>query len=224
MTIVLRRLWPGTDRQDVAQWDDLDLIDGLNRPLGGRVVPAQRFDRVADVLDPDGLSLSRRVDVDDSAADSKLAVLVRGIFAAESGIDQQLTQIRRGDFLSRPKVDGRVKQTLRRADAREQRRRGSDNDASRGSRQRMERPRARRGDADVRRQSAIRVDLMRGKRQHRPIRGGGGKSLQGRQKEAHIADGLLEVAVAWHDVQDNPVRHRVRCACDEQGLGGRRQP
>ena len=76
----------------------------------------------------------------------------------------------------------------------------------------------------MRRQPAIRIDLMRGERQHGSIRGGGGKSLQRREKQAHIADGLLEVAIAWHDVQDDPVRCRVRGASDEQGFGGRRQP
>ena len=74
------------------------------------------------------------------------------------------------------------------------------------------------------REPAIRVDLVRWKRQHGPVRSRSGKAFERRQKEADVADRLLEVPVAGYDVQDHPMRHRVRCACDEQGFGGRRQP
>ena len=74
------------------------------------------------------------------------------------------------------------------------------------------------------REPAIRVDLVRWKRQYRPVRSRRGKTLKRRQKEADIADRLLEVAIAGDDVHDDPMRHRVRCACDEQAFGGRRQP
>ncbi len=68
----------------------------------------------------------------------------------------------------------------------------------------MQRPGARRGDADMRREPAIRVDLVRWKRQHGPVRGRGGKTLKRRQKEADVADRLLEVAVAGTTYRTTP--------------------
>ena len=57
---------------DIAQRDDGQLIDRRDRSLGRRVVGAKRFDRVADELEPDRLRLSPGgKDVEDAAADRR---------------------------------------------------------------------------------------------------------------------------------------------------------
>ena len=99
----------------VAQRHDRHLIDRRDRPLRRRIVGAQRFDRVADELEPDRMRLAGGKDVDDAAADRELAVLVGRILAREAGVDQQLGQIGRRDVLAGPQVDRRRQQPLRRA-------------------------------------------------------------------------------------------------------------
>ena len=83
--------------------------------------------------------------------------------------------------------------------ARQQRRRRRDDDARGAGGERVQRAGARRGDADVRRQPAIRIDLVRRKRQHRRGRAAVADSpSSAARKKRTSADGLLEVAVARH--------------------------
>ena len=88
-------------RQHIAQRDDADLIDRLERSLCARVVGADRFDRVANELEPDRLRLACRIHVDNAAADRELAMLVCRILAAEAGVDQQIAQIGRARYPGR---------------------------------------------------------------------------------------------------------------------------
>src|SRR5687767_14449920 len=62
--------------KDVAKRNDGELIDGLDGPLRGRIVCAQRLDRVADELEPHGVELPGRIDVQDAATNRELAMLV----------------------------------------------------------------------------------------------------------------------------------------------------
>ena len=91
--------------QNVLQRHDPHVVDRADRPLRGRVVTAQRFNRVADKLEPHGLRFAGREDVDDAAADGELAVLVCRVFAAETGVDEQLAEIGRCNFLSWLQID-----------------------------------------------------------------------------------------------------------------------
>ena len=49
------------------------------------------------------------------------------------------------------------------------------------------------------------------------------QAFERREEEAHVGDGLFEVAVAGHDVQHDAVRQRVRGRRHEQRLRRRRQ-
>ena len=180
----------------------------MDRCVDG-VVPSQRLDRVADELETDRLVFAGREDVEDAAADGELAVLVGGIFPRESGVDEQLGQVGRGDVLPRLQIDRRAEQTLRRAHARQQRGRRRDDDARGPSGDGVQRPGARRGDADVRRQTAIGIDLVRGKRQDGAIRAFRRETLERGHEEADVRDRLFEFAIARHDVQHDAVRQPV---------------
>ena len=73
----------------------------------------------------------------------------------------------------------------------------------------------------MRQHAAVRIDFMRRERQHRLLRRRVRQSLESSQKEAGVADHLLEIAVGRHDVQHRALRPRVRGGSDEQRLGRR---
>ena len=73
--------------QDVAQRNDRDVIDGLGGALRRRIVGAHRLDGVADVLEPDGLGLAGRKEIEDATPNGEFAVLVSRILAPEPSID-----------------------------------------------------------------------------------------------------------------------------------------
>ena len=150
-------------------------------------------------------------------------MLVGRVFAAETGVDKQFAQVGRRDFVAGLELDRCVHQALRRADARQQRRGGGHDDARRSGDQRMQGAGAGGGDADVRRHAAVGVDLVRGKAEHRAIGGNVGQPFERRHEERHVADRLLEVAVAWHHIQHHAARHRLRGRRDIHGLGRRIQ-
>ena len=120
--------------QDVAQRYDRDLVDRRDRALSGRVVGAERLDRVTDEFEPDRMRLAGRKDVDDAAADCELAVLVGRIFAAEAGINEQFGEIGRRDVLTGLQLERRGEHPLGSRHARQQRRRRRDHHACRAAR------------------------------------------------------------------------------------------
>ena len=168
------------------------------------------LDRVADELEADRVRLAGRENVEDAAADGELAVLVGRIFAGEAGIDQQLGEIGRRDVLAGPQLDRGGEQPFGRADARQQRRRRGDDDPGRAARERMERPRAGRRDADVRRHPAVRDRLRATETAAPPDLAAGVSPSSAARKNDDVGDGLFEIAVARQDVQHDA---RAGCAC-----------
>ena len=177
-SVVVRR----AHGKHILQRHDADLIDRLDRPLGRRVVATHRLNRVADELEPDRLRLAGRKDVDDAAADRELAVLVRRILAREAGIDEQLREIDRRDLLARLQIERRAEKPARSADARHQGRGRRDHDAGGAGADAVQRPRAHRRHADVRRQPPVRIHLVRGERQNGPIGRGAGQPFHARPR------------------------------------------
>ena len=118
---------------------------------------------------PDRLGIGRRKDVDDAAANGESAVLVDRILAGESGVDQQV-----GKACGSISVPGRIssdarQQPFRRADLRKQRGRRTPRSDGRSGCGGVQRAGAGGRDPEVRRHPAVRVDLQRRKRQHRPL-------------------------------------------------------
>jgi hypothetical protein len=147
--------------QHVAQGNDGDLIDRRDRTLRRRVVGADRFDRVADELQPDRVRGARRKDVHDPATDRELAVFVGWVFAGEPGIDEQVGEIGRCDVLPGSEVERRRQESQGSGHTRQERRRRRHHDPRCPARDRVQGSCADRRDADVRRQPAIRIDFVR---------------------------------------------------------------
>ena len=76
---------------------------------------------------------------------------------------------------------------------------------------------------DVRRQSAIGIDLVRGKGEHCVFQSGLRQAFERRQEERHVGAGLLEIGIGRHDAQDDSLRARLRRAGHVQRLRRRRQ-
>ncbi len=122
----LRRA-PARLGQHVAQRQQQDVVDRLDRPLRLRVVAAQRLDGVAEELDADRLRLAGREDVDQAAADAEFAVLIDGIGAGEAGVDEAIGERRQIDVDVGLQHHGGVAHPLDAADAgRNRRHRGHD--------------------------------------------------------------------------------------------------
>ena len=73
------------------------------------------------------------------------------------------------------------------------------------------------------REPAIRVDLVRGKRQHGLLGRVRGQPFEGADEELDVGDGLLDVGVTRDDRQHHAVRQRLRGGGHKQRLGGRGQ-
>src|SRR6266545_6304483 len=106
------------------------------------------------------MRLAGREDVDDSAANGELAVLVGRIFTAEPGIDEQFREIGRCNVLPGLQLERRRGEPLRSSDAWQQPGGGGDDDAGGAMGEGMQRARTRRRDADVRREAAVWIDFV----------------------------------------------------------------
>ena len=204
--------------------EDGDLVDGRRRSLGRRVVPADRLDRVSGELDADGLIVAGREDVDDSSAYGELAVLVGGIFAAEPRLDEMLAEELRIDFGPEPQREDGRRQPARRDQARQQRRRGRDDDTDVAGRDRRQDARTCGRHVQVRRQSAIRVYLVRRQRQHRGCGCAVVETFECRQEESSVGRGLVCVRVGGDDEHDESIPRLMRAKRRVKGAACRRQP
>ena len=210
--------------QDVAQRDDRDLIDRRDRSLRRRIVGAQRLDRVADELEPHRVRFAGGKHVGDAAADREFPLLVGRIFAREAGVHQQLGEIDRRDVLSRLQGQRRRQHAVGGRDARQHGGGRGDHDARGALRDRVQRARPHRRDADVGRQAAIRIDFVRRKGQDRALNRRRRQPFERREEKRHVRAGFLEIAVARHDVEHDAVRLRVGGRGHEQRFRGRGQP
>jgi hypothetical protein len=68
----------------------------------------------------------------------------------------------------------------------------------------------------VRREAAIRIDLVRGKGQNGAFGGGGGEPFERREKKRDVGAALFELAVVGHDVEHNSIRLGLRRGRNEQ--------
>ena len=85
-------------------------------------------------------------------------------------------------------------------------------------RDRVECAGANRRNTDVRREPAVRVDLMRWKGQDRSLGAGCGQPLERGEKKRHVRAGLLELAVVRNDVEDHRIWLSLGRRRDEQRL------
>ncbi len=152
--------------QAFANGHDACLVHGPRRALRGWVIAADGFDRVADELDAQWLGVARGEHVHDAPAHAELAVLVDRVFAGESGFDQLLGEQQWSDVDARGQVHRCRRQLGGRHQPRQQRRR-RDHDRARLARDDLgEGTRACGGDLQVRRQTAIGIDLVTGQRRN----------------------------------------------------------
>ena len=85
--------------EQLLQRHDRCLIEAPRSIAASRVVGADRLDRVADELEPDGSRGAGRIEVDDAAADAELAVLVDRILARVAGLGEQIAEVDRRDVV-----------------------------------------------------------------------------------------------------------------------------
>jgi hypothetical protein len=197
------------------------LVDRLDRSLRAGVIRPERLDVVADELDADRMRRAGGVEVDDTAAGGELARLVGGILTRVAGVGKAIHEIGRRDLLVRPQDQSGRFQARRRAEPRKQRGRRGDDQPRRARAQPVERARARGGDVEVRRQAAIRIDLVRGKRDGLARGVGVREPFEDGEKEPRVGGELLHVRVGRRHEDDRPARCR---GCREEGLRRGGQP
>jgi hypothetical protein len=93
----------------------------LHRALGGRIKTANRLNRVAEKLNPQGLVRERREQIDDPATHTHLALFLDQRHSAVAPLHQVIDQIRKRQFLSRAELQGSSDQFFLRHNPLEQR-------------------------------------------------------------------------------------------------------
>jgi len=205
---------------DVAQGKDSEAIDGRHRALGVDGVSTDGLDRVANQLDARGQIVAGREDVDHPAADAELAVLLHGVLVREARVHQRPRELVHVDVPTRPEIERQGRERVRRADARHERGGRRHHHARLAGGESVQRAGAGRCDAKVGREAAIRIDFLRRKRQERMLNLVGGRPLEAREEEAHVADDLIDVAVGGHDHHGCLVPRVVRGGgSNPEGLG-----
>ena len=171
------------------------------------------------------MRLAGREDVDDAAADGELAVLVGRILAREAGVDEQLGEIGRRDVLARLELERCGEQRVGRAHTRQQRRRRRD-DHPRGARARRHESARARAEVTPTCGASPRYGSTSCDGNGRTARSAAAAESpsSAARKKRDVGDSLLEVGVARDDVQDNPMRSRLRGGGDEQRLRGAVSP
>ena len=145
-------------------------------------------------------------------------MLFDGILAREARIDEQLGEVLRIDLRSRSNLQRRAQQTLGPADARQQRRRGGDDQPRGAGRGAMQRTRTRRRHAEVRRHAAIGIHLQRRQRKDGAFDVRTRCAFERCVEEARVRRHLVDVFVRRDDEQRDSRggtrRHRRReCLC-----------
>ena len=188
----------GNAEQLALRRDD-DAVNGNLRALRCRVVLAERFDHVADELEPERLRLPRRVQIEDPAADAELAGLVDGIFGVEAGHREQLAEMGRRDLGARRERQARGAEARRWREAGGKRAGRGDDKAGRSRCHRVQCRCTDRSYLQVRREAAVRVDLVAGQRDDGVTDSRLPQSLDRIEEIARVRRELLDLGVGGHD-------------------------
>ena len=189
-----------------------------------RIVPADRLDGVANKLDPNRIVRTGGKIIDDAAANAELAVLVDGILAREAGVGEQVAERDRIEIHPVLELDGRGFEIAGRAEPRQERgRRGHDDRARVRSRCACSARGARRGDTEMGRDVAVRVDLQGRERLDGILERGGRGAFERGHEESGVDAELIDVLVARHDDDDTALLRWLDCAATYKRLRGRRQ-
>ena len=187
--------------EPLADRNDQKLVGRAGGSLCRRVEPPQRFDHVADKLDACRLEVAGREDVDDAAANRERPVLLNRVFASEPRIHEKVREILGLDLGARFDRQRGAQQALRRADPRQQRRRGGHDQPRGAGRRAVQGSSASGRHTEVRAHPAIRIHLERGKRQHRALNIRLGRALERRVEKPRVADERLDVLIRRHHEQ-----------------------
>ena len=187
----------------LGQRDNRRLIERLDRSLCRWVVPADRFDVVADELDTDRIVGTGRKIIDDAAADAEFAVLVDRILARKAGIGQEIAERDRIEIETVPNLNRGRLEIGRRAEPRHQGGgRGRDNPCA-PARNPVQRRSPLRRHAEVGRQTAVGIDLQRGKRLDRFLERCSRCTLERRHEESSVDAKPIDVLIGrYHDDGD----------------------
>jgi hypothetical protein len=169
----------------------------------------------------DRLGFSGRIEVHDPAADAELTVLVDRILTREAGEREPLAKLLRRNLEARSHEDPARSQPRRIGQSRQERPRRRDDDAGGSAREGVQRPRARRRDLQVWRETPVRIDFLRRERQNAPYGVYLAQPLQAAEEKPHVRGQPLDVRVGRHDDEDRRVlgeRRRMERGC------GRREP
>ena len=156
---------PGRRLEELAERENLHLVERLRRALRGRVEAPQRLEAVARELRPDGEFVAGREEVDHAAAHAELAVPVHRILGDEPRVGEEVAEV--GGLEERALDEPRPgrEEAVGGADARQEGRRRRHHDADRARRQPVEGAPARRRDVEVGGEPAVRIDFVRRERQ-----------------------------------------------------------
>ena len=207
----------------VLQRDDRDLIDRRRGSLRRRVVGAERFDGVADELEANGLRVRRRGRCRRRRRGPQNSPGSSTGSCACSPASTRRSPRSTGE-ISLPGLQRRATAALDargRRETRQERRGRRHDDARRSGAQRVERARARRRDVEVRRQTAIGIDLMGREREHGALGLRVRQPFERGEEEPGVRGELFDLGVGRHDEQHR--RRARRRGRGEQRLGRRRQ-
>ena len=185
--------------ESFANGDDQELIGGSRRSLRGRVEAPERFDHVADELNPHRFGIAGREHVEDAAANREGAMLVYWILTSEARVDEQVGETQRLDLRSGTDGHRRAREAFWPTHPRQQRWRRRDHESARASNRRMNRPRPRGRHAKVRAHAAVGIDLYRRKGYHGALDLGVRGAFERSIEEPRVCHQLLDVLVRWHD-------------------------
>jgi hypothetical protein len=150
-------------------------------------------------------------------------VLVYRILAREARVGEQVAERYRVEVHSIPELDRRSLEVVWRAEPRQKRGGGSNDDLGASVRDGVQRSGARRGNAEVGRDVAIRVDVKGRKRFDGILERGGRGAFEGGQEESGVDAELIDVLVSRDDDDAHRILAMARPRGDIQGLGGWRQ-
>ena len=150
-------------------------------------------------------------------------MLVHGILTRKARVPKQVAERHRVEVHSIPEFDRRGFEVVGRAEPRQKRGGGGDDDCRASVRDGVQRRGARRGDAEMGRDRAVRVDLEGRKRFDRILERGGRGAFEGGKEESRVDAELIHVLVPGDDDDAHGILAMARPRRDIQGLRRWRQ-